>query len=49
VSVLVAAAAVWLSGSPWPDIIVGLLVAGVFGRSAVGVLAEASRSYRLAQ
>jgi Co/Zn/Cd efflux system component len=48
VSVLVAAAAVWLSGSPWPDIIVGLLVAGVFGRSAVGVLTEASRSYRLA-
>ena len=48
VSVLVAAAAVWLSGSPWPDIVVGLLVAGVFGRSAVGVLAEASRSYRLA-
>jgi Co/Zn/Cd efflux system component len=48
VSVLVAAAAVWLSGSPWPDIVVGLLVAGVFARSAVGVLADASRSYRLA-
>ena len=47
-SVLVAAAAVWLSGSPWPDIIVGLLVAGVFGRSAVSVLADATRSYRLA-
>jgi Co/Zn/Cd efflux system component len=48
VSVLVAAAAVWLSGSPWPDIIVGLLVAGVFGRSAIGVLADASRAHRLA-
>ena len=48
VSVLVAAAAVWLSGSPWPDIVVGLLVAGVFGRSAVAVLADAARSYRLA-
>jgi cation diffusion facilitator family transporter len=48
VSVLVAAAAVWLTGSPWPDIIVGLLVAGVFCRSAVGVLADASRTWRLA-
>jgi len=47
-SVLVAAAAVWLTGSPWPDIIVGLLVAGVFGRSAIGVLADASRAWRLA-
>ena len=48
VSVLVAAAAVWLSGSPWPDIIVGLLVAAVFCRSAIGVLADASRAWRLA-
>jgi Co/Zn/Cd efflux system component len=48
VSVLVAAAAVWLTGSPWPDIIVGLLVAGVFCRSAIGVLADASRTWRLA-
>ena len=48
VSVLAAAAAVWLSGSPWPDIIVGLLVSGVFARSAIGVLAAATRSYRLA-
>jgi Co/Zn/Cd efflux system component len=46
--VLVAAAAVWLTGSPWPDIIVGLLVAAVFGRSAIGVLADASRAWRLA-
>jgi Co/Zn/Cd efflux system component len=37
VSVLGAAAAVWLSGSPWPDVISGLLVAGVFCRSAIGV------------
>jgi cation diffusion facilitator family transporter len=46
VSVLVAAGAIWLSGSPWPDIIVGLLVASVFCRSAVGVLADASRAHR---
>ena len=48
VSVLVAAAAVGLTGSPWPDIIVGLLVAGVFCRSAVHVLADATRVRRLA-
>ena len=30
VGVLVAAAAVAFTGSPWPDIIIGLLVAGVF-------------------
>jgi len=47
-SVLVAAAAVWLTGSAWPDIIVGLLVAAVFGRSAIRVIADASRGYRLA-
>ena len=48
VSVLAAAAAVGLSGSPWPDIIVGLLVAGVFCRSAFSVLADAMRVRRLA-
>ena len=44
VGVLVAAAAVALTGSPWPDIIIGLAVAGVFGRSAVQVIREASRA-----
>lgn len=48
VSVLAAAAAVGLSGSPWPDIIVGLLVAGVFCRTAFSVLAGAMRVRRLA-
>jgi Co/Zn/Cd efflux system component len=43
VGVLVAAAAVALTGSPWPDIIIGLAVAGVFGRSAIQVIREASR------
>jgi Co/Zn/Cd efflux system component len=44
VGVLVAAAAVWLTASPWPDIIIGLVVAGVFGRSAVQIIVEASRA-----
>jgi Co/Zn/Cd efflux system component len=42
--VLVAAGAVALAGSPWPDIIVGLLVAGVFVRSAAHVIRDASRA-----
>jgi Co/Zn/Cd efflux system component len=44
VGVLVAAAAVGLTGSPWPDIIIGLVVAGMFGRSAVQIIREASRT-----
>lgn len=45
--VLLAAAAVALTGSPWPDLIIGLLVAGVFGRSAVQVIRDASRELAL--
>ena len=46
VGVLVAAAAVAITGSPWPDIVVGLAVAGVFGRSAIQVIREASGPLR---
>jgi Co/Zn/Cd efflux system component len=45
--VLLAAAAVALTGSPWPDLIVGLLIAGVFGHSAVQVIRDASRELAL--
>jgi Co/Zn/Cd efflux system component len=41
-AVLAAAGAVALTGSPWPDIVIGLLVASVFARSAVHVLRDAS-------
>jgi Co/Zn/Cd efflux system component len=44
VAVLVAAGTVALTGSPWPDIVIGLLVASVFGRSAVQVVRDASRA-----
>ncbi len=44
VAVLAAAAAVAVTASPWPDIAVGLLVAAVFGRSAVQVVRDASRA-----
>ena len=43
-AVLVAAAAVAATGSPWPDIVIGLAVALVFGRSAVQIVREASRA-----
>jgi Co/Zn/Cd efflux system component len=42
--VLVAAMAVAATGSPWPDIFIGLLIAAVFGRSALRVIGEASRA-----
>jgi Co/Zn/Cd efflux system component len=48
VGVLVAAVAVGVSGSPWPDIGIGLLVAAVFARSALRVLLDASREFRMA-
>ena len=46
VGVLVAAAGVGLSGSAWPDIVIGLLVAAVFCRSAMLVLRDASREFQ---
>jgi cation diffusion facilitator family transporter len=40
-AVMVAAGAVWLSGSPWPDILVGLGIAALFGSSAVSIIRQA--------
>jgi Co/Zn/Cd efflux system component len=39
--VLLAAGAVVLTGSPWPDIVIGLVVAWVFVRSSVQVIRDA--------
>ena len=44
VAVLLAALAVGLSGSSWPDIVIGLVIAGVFGRSALQIVRQASRA-----
>ncbi|MBI2994564.1 MAG: cation transporter [Gammaproteobacteria bacterium] len=41
VSVLLAALAVWMTLSPWPDIVVGALICAVFLRSAFLVAGEA--------
>lgn len=46
VSVLLAAAGVWLTHSGWPDILVGLALAALFVRSALFVLREAIMELR---
>jgi Co/Zn/Cd efflux system component len=46
--VLVAAGAVAWTGSGWPDIVAGLLIAALFGSSAVNVIRGAMRELRLA-
>jgi len=46
VSVLFAAAGVWLTHSGWPDILVGLVLAALFARSALFVLRGAIRELR---
>jgi len=47
VSVLLAALAVWMTHSPWPDIVVGALICAVFLRSACLVAREARAELRL--
>ncbi|NVD45828.1 cation transporter [Qipengyuania atrilutea] len=46
--VLLAAALVWWLASPWPDIVIGGLMALIFLRSAVRVIAEAAPQLRTA-
>ena len=46
IAVLLAAAGVWLSGSGWPDIAIGGLLAILFLRSASGVLRNALMELR---
>jgi Co/Zn/Cd efflux system component len=48
-AVLVAAGAVWLTGSGWPDVLIALGLAILFLRSALRVLTRASRELRLEQ
>jgi Co/Zn/Cd efflux system component len=48
VGVLLAASAVALIGSAWPDIVVGLLIAALFGSSAINVIRGATRELQSA-
>jgi cation diffusion facilitator family transporter len=42
--VLLAAAGVFVTGSAWPDLAIGLLIAAMFATSALGVIREARRA-----
>jgi cation diffusion facilitator family transporter len=46
VGVLIAAGGVALTGSAWPDIAVGLLIATMFVTSAISIVGEARRALR---
>ncbi|MGJ8569556.1 MAG: cation transporter [Hoeflea sp.] len=46
VAVMIASAAVWFTASAWPDLIVALLMAGLFLRSAQLILAQAWQEHR---
>jgi len=47
-AVLIASGVVALTGSGWPDIVVGLLIAAMFGASAVSIIWSARRAMRSA-
>ncbi|KGF68209.1 cation transporter [Hoeflea sp. BAL378] len=46
VAVMIASAAVWLTASAWPDLVVALIMAGLFLRSAQLILVQAWQEYR---
>lgn len=46
IAVFVAAGAVWMTQSGWPDLVVGLALACLFLRSAINVIASALRELR---
>lgn len=47
--VLLAAGGVVLTGSAWPDVAMGLLIAAMFGTSAIDVIRDARRSLQAAR
>jgi cation diffusion facilitator family transporter len=44
-SVLMAAGAIWLTGSQWPDLFVGVGIAALFLHSSLRVVQDAARTY----
>ena len=46
VAVMVASAAVWLTATAWPDLIVAIVMAGLFLRSSQLILVQAWQEYR---
>ncbi|MDP6343311.1 MAG: cation transporter [Alphaproteobacteria bacterium] len=48
IAVIVASVAVWLTASGWPDLIVAIVIAGLFLKSAFSIVAQALGEMRLA-
>ena len=48
-AVILAAIGVWLTHAAWPDIVVGVAIAGLFARSGFTVLSESVHELRQAQ
>lgn len=46
VAVMAASVAVWLTASAWPDLVVAIVMAGLFLRSSQLILVQAWREYR---
>ena len=46
VAVMLAAIAVWVLGTAWPDIIVALIMAGLFLYSSAQIIAQSLKEYR---
>lgn len=46
VAVIAAGGAVWLTGSFWPDLILAALLAGLFAKSSLAIIAQALRERR---
>ena len=48
-AVIVAAAAVWGTGGPWPDLAVAAVMAGLFLHSSLQIIRRATADYRHSQ
>ena len=46
VAVMIASVAVWFTATAWPDLIVAVIMAGLFLRSAQLILAQAWQEYK---
>lgn len=49
IAVVLAGGAVWLTQTGWPDVIVALIMAGLFLKSSFGILSQASAELREAK
>lgn len=49
VAVIVAAGLVWLTATPWPDLAVAVVIAGLFLHSAVDIIRDSLREMNAAQ